>query len=81
MIIIFASFDYISNVSKWSNGEEARLIKQSMYVRILSLEKNLLRVHVCLWRVLHFLVILILSCMNTQGVSAKTLVCPRIEKY
>ena len=40
MIIIFASFDYISNVSKWSNGEEARLIKQSMYVRILSLEKK-----------------------------------------
>ena len=40
MIIIFASFDCIYNVSKWPNGEEVRLIKQSMYVRILSLDKT-----------------------------------------
>jgi hypothetical protein len=38
--IVSSSFDRTYNVSEWSNGEEVRLMKQSMYVRILSLEKN-----------------------------------------
>jgi hypothetical protein len=48
MIIISASFNCISNVSKWPNGEEVRIIKQSIYVQILSLEKKLVCVHACL---------------------------------
>jgi hypothetical protein len=41
--------------------------------------KQLLRVHACLWQLLRFLVIIILSCMHMQETSTKTLYVPTSE--
>jgi hypothetical protein len=79
--IVSSSFDRTYNVSGWSNGEEVRLMKQSMYVRILSLEKKLLRVQACLPHVLRFLAILILSCMRMREFLTITFVYPRMQQY